>query len=233
MTLLTKVPGHFVSTLLLLAAPAARAAQVAGAVVLSDKWETRRAPKMEEEFVGDVRYSAGPSHFRSDWALFEHDKELWKVRGQVRLQRRLESGDTLTAYGDEGWFTPKGRRGELHARQAVRLERQAPERTLDTARGRRAEWREERVSLDTEVRVEGPRLEASADRADYELKAERLDLSGGRPALLKHPGWDGPSDDWRGALVADQASAWRAPRRLAAEGRVRGWLQFPRSRRPR
>lgn len=67
----------------------------------------------------------------------------------------------------------------------------------------------------------GPRVEFWADEARYEeLPDRRLTLTGGQAALRKR------DDDWSTALKADRFVATGSPRRVLAQGKVRGWIQF-------
>lgn len=214
-------------TLLLLAllSSPARAADVMGSVVSSKEWRVRRAPKREEEFVGDVRYEAGPNEFSSDWALFQHESKRWKARGRVVMRRTMDSGDLLTTRGDEASFDQTVGRGWMEAKKRVSFERKPADGTApDEAEAGRVEWagREEGTLLGG-VHLWGPRLEGWADRADFERAGEVMTLSGGRPVLVKG---EGLGTDWIGALKADTVSAKRTGRRVSARGRVNGWLEF-------
>lgn len=202
---------------------------VAGGVVQSDEWKVRRSPEKEEEFIGDVRYRGGENSFSADWALLRHGPQLWRARGRVRIERRMESGDLLVATGDEGLYDQKTGEGSLTSQKAVELRRTPPEGDADFATARRLEWTgKERAVLSGEVHAWGPRLEAWSDRARYDGDQGALRLSGGRPVLRKlEPAPGG----WTGAVKADEITAYRDGRRLLADGKALGWIEFPRQRR--
>lgn len=201
------------------------AADVMGSVVSSKEWRVRRAPKREEEFVGDVRYKAGPNRFSSDWALFQHEAKTWKARGRVVMVRTMDSGDVLTSKGEEASFDQNVGRGWLDSKKRVTFERAPADGSpADEAEAGRVEWsgREEGTLLGG-VHLWGPRLEGWADRADFEQAGEVMTLTGGRPVLVKG---EGLGADWIGALKADSVSAKRTGRRVSAKGKVTGWLEF-------
>ncbi|MDE2141686.1 MAG: hypothetical protein KGJ84_04670 [Elusimicrobia bacterium] len=82
-------------------------------------------------------------------------------------------------------------------------------------------WAAEEVAFASRACPWGPRAEFWADRARYEEdRGQRLTLTGGQAALRKR------DDDWSTALKADRFVATNSPRRVVADGKVRGWLQF-------
>ncbi|MFI5347320.1 MAG: hypothetical protein ACHQ51_13180 [Elusimicrobiota bacterium] len=82
-------------------------------------------------------------------------------------------------------------------------------------------WQAEEAAFAARACPWGPRVEFWADRARYEeLPDRRLTLDGGQAALRKR------DDDWSTALKADHFVATGYPRRITAQGKVRGWLQF-------
>jgi len=193
-------------------------------IVNSKEWKVRRAPEKEEEYIGDVSYRAGPTSLRADWALYRHAGDSWQARGRVRLEQRLSSGELVSAQGEEASFLPKTRRGSLTSREGVGFLRRPPEGEPDQGWAGRLDWEgQERISLTGGVRLWGPRYQAWAKRADYQESgpAPSLTLSGGRPVLRKLAG------EWLGAVKADRVTAFENPRRISAEGKARGWIQFP------
>lgn len=213
--------------LLLAAAAPAQNMPVAGGVVSSREWHVKRGAEKEEEFIGDVRYRTGATVIRSDWALFKHAAETWRLKGAVKVDRTLDSGDTAAARGDDAFFTMKDKSGWMTARDRVRFERAPADGTeADRALADRLEWKgRQRASLSGGVHLWGPRVEGWADRCDYDDATGELRFSGGRPVLRKFATWN-ESDDVAGALKADDVRAWQSKRRVEADGRVVGWLEF-------
>ncbi|MBI5629441.1 MAG: hypothetical protein HY921_01005 [Elusimicrobia bacterium] len=214
---------------LLLLAPA-RAGEArpraAGSVVQSDQWEVRRSPHREEEFTGNVRYQAGRSRLRSDWALFSHETELWTVRGHVRLEHRMLSGDRVTAEGDAGTYSLATKKGALTAESGIEFSRAPDSGEPDRGRADRLDWEGESfMQLSGKVHVWGPRLEAWADEAQGRADGRRLDLSGGRPVLLRS------GRSWQGAVKANHIAAWEPSAQssvegVSADGKAVGWICF-------
>lgn len=199
-------------------------------VVTSDEWVVRRSPVREDEFTGNVRYKAGPHRFESDWALFNHETELWKARGRIRLRRDFAEQGVLHAEGEESTFSQKTERGRLTGPKGATFRRETPELGADEGRAARLEWEgRERALLTGAVRTWGPRLESWSDSALYENAQRRLTLDGGRPVALKREGLGDP--DLRAAMQADRIVVRRDENgtdRLEGQGRARGWLVFPR-----
>jgi hypothetical protein len=82
-------------------------------------------------------------------------------------------------------------------------------------------WDAESAAFSARACPWGPRSEFWADHAHYEEFPERrLTLDGGQAALRKR------DDDWSTALKADRFVATGSPRRITAQGKVKGWLQF-------
>ena len=208
---------------LALAAAMPAGASSPAAVVKSREWVVRRGERKEEEFVGEVRYDAGPSHLASDWALFRHATREWTAKGRVALSREFSDGSRVEARGEKAVHDELGRRGRLEPRPGGEVEfaRFVPGQDPDLGRAGLVEWDgEDRALLTGGASVRGPRLELSADRAEYERPAGRLTLTGGRPVLRKVEG------EWITALKADQVTAYESPRRIEARGGVVGWLLF-------
>jgi hypothetical protein len=203
--------------------------RVAAGVISSQEWRVKRAggQAKEEEFTGEVRYRTGPNVVRCDWALYDHDKQVWRLRGHVATQRTLDSGDRVESSGDTGFFDADTKSGWMTARERVSFLRQPADGTQpDHGSAGRLEWRgRSRAWLEDRVRLWGPRADAWSERADYDDAGGELKLTGGRPVLRKHPAWDA-NDDWEGAVKADEVRAWQPQRRLAADGEVVGWLLF-------
>ena len=201
-------------------------ARTAGGVVRSDEWRVMRNPEKQEEFIGNVRYRSGASVMNGDWALYKHLPQTWQVKGNVKISHKLESGETLDALGDQGFMEQRTRAGWLRADDRVVLKRTPVEGQPDHARAKQAEWQGREVSVLTGlVHLWGPRLEAWADRAQYTQATSALLLTGGRPVVRKFPGWDA-KDEFSGAVKGDEVRAWRAEKKMSADGNVSGWLEF-------
>ena len=215
---------------LLLALPggvrAARpSSSAAGSVVRSKEWIVRRGASRQEEFVGEVRYDASSAHFSSDWALFRQESRDWRARGNVVLRKDLKDGDVVTARGEAVRYNEITRAGTLEPAPGARVEfaRAPADAEPDRGEGARLDWEGESwAALGGGVRVWGPRLQAWADSARYELAAKKLLLRGGRPVARKVDGDGG----WTTALKADEIDAPSSPRRIEARGGVKGWLVF-------
>lgn len=212
------------ATLLLLmtfAAPLGIASeQTPAAVVRSKEWKVVRSPHKEEEFIGDVRYKAGPTTMTADWALFRHETQTWQAKGHVRLDQRLRSGDLVQASGQRADYDQKTQKGSLtNGTELLHFTRTPLSGEPDHGEGRRLDWQgREQVSLVGDVHLWGPRLEAWAQRAVRQ--GPLLTLSGDRPVLHLLQG------DWTGAVKADTITAVERPDTLSADGKARGWLQF-------
>lgn len=213
------------SLLLALAlSPAADAATTAAGVVRSREWVVRRGEKREEEFVGDVRYESAGTKLTADWALYQHAAKSWKARGSIVVVRRLEDGTVLEAKGETATFAEDGRGGVLLPGPGgrVRFKRQPPDGTdPDLGEGDRLDWTStDSAVLSGSVRVSGPRADGWGDTATWNRATGAVTLAGGRPVLRKKEG------DWTLAIKAEETRATEAPRRIASQGKVRGWLQF-------
>ncbi|MDX6768586.1 MAG: hypothetical protein SF051_03580 [Elusimicrobiota bacterium] len=204
--------------------PAADAAPTAAGVVRSREWVVRRGEKREEEFVGDVRYESAGIKLTADWALYQHASKSWKARGSIVVVRRLEDGTVLEARGETASFAEDGRGGVLLPAPGgrVRFKRQPPDGSEpDLGEGDRLDWTDtDKAVLSGNARVSGPRADGWADTATWERATGAITLGGGRPVLRKKEG------EWTLAIKAEQVSATEAPRRVASQGKVRGWLQF-------
>ena len=231
-------PGLLLLALLARPCAAKDTGPVAGAAVSSREWKVRRGKdEKEEEFIGNVRYKAADTAFSSDWALYRHKADAWKARGRVKVARILSSGDTVEAKGDEGAFSKKTGKGTLTAKERVEFTRTPPAGEPDHGTAERMEWQgEDKATLIGSVHFWGPRLETWSDRADYEHPTGELTLTGGRPVLYKlgplaaaAPTEAEKKDDWVGAVKGDVIKAYDKPRRVSADGKTSGWINFPRS----
>jgi len=197
---------------------------VAGSVVQSREWIVHRGAHESEEFKGDVRYHAGPNVMRADWALYKHDGKTWNLKGHVRAERTLTSGDVVTAKGESAFYDGISRDGWLTGKDGVFLTRQPADGSApDHAVAGRLDWQGEKEAVLTgDVHAFGPRLESWSDKARYLAAGHETIFSGGRPVARKLFG------DWTGALKADEIKTYDSPRRMTADGRVVGWIEFPR-----
>lgn len=217
-----------------LLAPAGLAAQTPATVVASREWRVTREPERVEEFSGDVRYSAGPVKLWADWARFRHATQEWQARGRVRLERLLDSGERLSARGEEGRYSQRSGGGSLSGPRGVSFVLASPEGPPDEGHAGRASWEAGRaLILEGGVEVWGPRLTAAAGRADYDAVTGSLRLSQDRPMVLKREALAGGGKPWSGALQADEITALRPSRALSGRGRARGWVRLPREGRRR
>ncbi len=212
--------------LLAASARAAGPAAVAGSVVRSKEWVVRRGKSQEEEFIGDVRYSASKTLLSADWALYRHAEKDWKARGHVGLRKELAGGDVLEAQGEAAHFDEASQAGTLAPAPGSRVNfKRTPSDGTDADRGEgsRLKWEGDRAAtLEGRARVWGPRLEAWADAVRWQRPDRRLILRGGRPVLRKIEEEGG----WITALKADEVEATDSPRRIEARGGVVGWLVF-------
>lgn len=196
-------------------------AGVLGGLVSSREWKVRRAPEKEEEFIGDVRYRNAESAVAADWALYRHATQSWRARGHVGIEHKLPSGDKVSAKGSEATYDQRTRNGSLSSPERVEFTRTPLEGEPDHGVASRADWEgRERMTLAGLVHVWGPRLETWSDRAEFDHAAGTIRLTGGRPVLRKLEG------EWTGAVQADEVRASEKPRRLSAEGKARGWIEF-------
>lgn len=218
----------------LLSSPAAAQSRVAGGVVSSREWHVKRGEAKEEEFTGDVRYRTGASVVRCDWALYKHEPQTWQLRGHVSLDRKLDSGDRALVSGDQGFYDGIKKSGWVSAGDRVAFSREPADGSEpDRGTAKRLDFEGGRTArLSGDVRTWGPRADTWSDHADYDHGTGAMTLTGGRPVLDKKPGWDA-GDEWAGAVKADEVRTWRARRRVEAEGRVQGWLEFKNARRSR
>jgi lipopolysaccharide export system protein LptA len=200
---------------------------VVGGVVRSKEWVNRRAPHHEEEFVGDVSYTKGPSLLTSDWAIFRHEPQTWDARGHVRLKQLLGSGDRIEASGETAHYNQKTSHGWLLGPKGGRVSysRIPLEGAPDLGSAKRLDWEgQERSRLTGQVRVWGPRLALWGDQADYEASDGKLTVTGGRPVV--HVLQGDLRGDWTGAVQGDKVAAFDKPDRMQADGKTRGWIQF-------
>ena len=207
---------------LLLGFPSACGEQVAGGVISSKEWKVRRAPQKEEEFIGAVRYRSAASLLRADWALYKHESHDWQAKGNVNIEHKLTSGDTLRGRGDEAFYNDKNRAGSMLARRLVEFSRTPPSGDPDYGRAKSARWNDDHVIVSEQVHLWGPRLKLWSSRADYDRRNSELTLSGGRPVLQKLEG------SWTGAVKADKITAWDKSKKMAADGKTHGWIRFKR-----
>ena len=204
---------------------AQNAGPVAGGVVSSKEWKVHRGAQKEEEFSGNVRYRNEANTFSSDWALYQHASDIWNARGHVQAEHRMESGDLLQARGDKGYFNRKSESGNMTAKNGVDFTRIAVKGGPDYGHSGRLEWEgREKISLIDHVRTWGPRMESWSDRADYSDSAQQITLTGGRPVAHKIEG------EWTGAVKGDVIKAWKLARRMQADGKTKGWIEFPQNK---
>ncbi len=209
------------------AVPARAASAVAGSVVSSKEWKVRRGEQKEEEFIGDVRYRSGATIFNADWALFKHASQSWRAKGRVKVEHLLESGDDLVAHGDEAVYDQVSQKGTMTAKKDVTFDRTPRDEETDHGRADRVEWSgKDQIAAIGSVRLWGTRMLTWSDRADFANDERTLKLTGNRPVLVKLAGFDPTSSDWVGALQGDTITSYETPRRLTADGRARGWLDF-------
>ncbi|HAH07079.1 MAG TPA: hypothetical protein DCM05_11270 [Elusimicrobia bacterium] len=212
--------------LLLLACPVSseEKGSLVGTTVRSKEYVIRRAPRKQEEFIGEVSYRHGIRSVSAEWALFDHDAESWKSRGRIRAEDRLKDGSVLVLTGEEASHSLKTGLGELRPMEGGRvlLTRTAGGFDAGQASARRLRWDEKAgtVRLLEDVRVESAFGDASARSALYRRSDRSMTLTGGRPfAAPRQPGWTA-------AVQADEIRATEQPEVLSASGTVRGWLHF-------
>lgn len=211
---------------------------LAGAVVQSKEWAIRRTPDKEEEFIGNVSYSGGGSIIHSDWALFQHATELWKIRGKIKASHRFTNGNLLEAFGEKGAYDMKTQKGSIlpAPNQPLRFTRKSDDGEYDQGEAGRMEWEgRKRLSLISDVHLWGERLELRAGRADLDGLSNSVHLTGGRPFLRN------TEEKWSGAVKADDIYASEGSalsksgaksRRITADGKVQGWIYFKRTETP-
>jgi|GEM_PF-1402662 hypothetical protein len=203
-----------------------------GSVVRSKEYVVRRAPRKQEEFIGEVRYRREDRKFSSDWALCDHDARQWRARGNVRAESRWEEGGTVLLEGQDAVHDERTGLGRLigaSSRDFVTLTRSGPLKTgmatllgSDKARARRLEWDEpaRTATLIGDVRLFGPHGDAEAEQALYRHDDRSLTLSGRRPYVAPR------EKEWSAAAQAETIRAASEPRTLRAEGAVKGWIHF-------
>ena len=209
----------------LAAAPASEPAAhpVVGGLVRSREWLIRRAPRREEEFLGDVSYRSGPDFFQSDWALFRHETQSWQARGQVRMEHLFVSGDRVDVRGQRAEFDQGSGRGQLLPAPGERITftRRPAAGEPDHGSAGRVDWQgRSLIHLEGGIRVWGPRLDLRGGRGVYASESGELKVSGGRPVLRVLEG------DWTGAVQADVVTGRRDPDSLRADGKATGWIRF-------
>lgn len=205
-------------------APAGEKSSLVGTTVRSREYVIRRAPRKQEEFIGDVAYRRGDRSVKADWALFDHEAESWRSRGRLRAEDQLKDGSLLALEGEEAAHSLQSGLGELKPKEGGRvlLTRTASGFAAGHASARRLLWDEKAgtVRLLDDVRVESAFGDASARSALYRHADRSLTLTGGRPfAAPRQPGWTA-------AVQADAIRATEQPEVLSASGTVRGWLHF-------
>lgn len=212
---------------LFLAATAVYAAKapnpLASSLVSSDEVRIRRSPTKLEEFVGHVRYRARSNLMQADWALYDHADQRWSARGNVLTEHRFLNGDRLQIKGDRVVYDMVSERGELFGPKGkpVALTRIGEDGLRDFGAAERLEWEgKNRLALVGETHFWGAKLESWSDRADLKPARKTLELTGGRPVLRNFEG------SWIGAIKAEQITALDDPRRIKADGKVRGWIEF-------
>ena len=197
---------------------------LAGTVVRSKEYVVRRSPHKVEEFIGDVYYRSGDRQIRSDWAEFDHQSQLWKLRGHIDGLLRLKDGTLVQLWGEQAEHSEKTGRGWLREKDAehpVRFEH-GEGSDIDRGTAERLEWDEKasRAWAKGNVHVWGERGEAEAEVAEYHHDERLLTLTGRRPVIIHH------EPKWSGALQADHVRALEGERRLQGDGRVQGWIVF-------
>lgn len=209
-----------------LAPPAAavEAPRTAGAVVMSDEWIIRKE-KGEEEFKGNVRLDQGPDALRAGWALYDKGRGLWKARGDVRATRTDDQGGTAEVQGDEGSYRLADRSGELTGRplrfsRSFKDEAGAGHRWDGSAAKAAYDGKAATLRLSGGVHLRGDGMELRSKEAFYERAAGRVTFTEGRPVARVE------RERFSGALQAVSLTVADSPRRLRAEGGVRGWLHF-------
>jgi hypothetical protein len=196
---------------------------LARALVKSEEWIVRRSPRKEEEFVGDVSYWKGPTSFRADWALFEHETKTWRVRGKIRALHHFRTGDRLEVLGEKAYYDLSKEKGWLSgpAGKPVSFSRTTDDGRKDEGTAGKLEWEGSRkLRLVDGVHVAGSDRELWSERAEGDVRGRSLLFEGGRPVLKF------TSETWLGTLKADQIRAWDQPRAVTADGRATGWLIF-------
>lgn len=212
---------------LLLASPlhAEQGQPLAGAFVKSDRWEVNRQEgRKVEEFSGNVSYRREGRTLNADWASFDHVRRRWRAKGRVRAVQLTETGETVTAEGEEALHDMDTGQGRMHGEGGVRVRRVFPDgRPPEDATARRLEWDEKAKTfwLVGDVRLKDERGQARSDRAVYMHDERATDLEGGRPVLSAR------DPKWTAAVQADRIKGASSPRRITADGKTRGWLHFP------
>ncbi|MFA6029003.1 MAG: hypothetical protein WC969_04015 [Elusimicrobiota bacterium] len=219
--------------LLCLPAAAEEGSPLVGTVVRSREYVVRRAPRKQEEFIGDVRYRRATRSFRADWALFDHLSQFWRLRGAIRGEEHYDDGGLLGLEGQEAVHDLRTGLGSMRGKDEtdpVVVTRGGPLRVSlptplegDRAVGRVLVWDEKSrtARLSGSVRVEGLYGDAAAEEALYRHEDRTLTLSGGPPYVAPR------EKGWSAAAQADLIRATSEPRRLRAEGGVHGWIHFP------
>ena len=194
------------------------------AVVRSKEWVVRRGKQKEEEFIGDVRYQSAGTQLTADWALYRHGPKDWNAKGKVKVRKELSNGDLIEARGEQARYDETARAGRLEPAPGKRVSfarTPAEGGPPDEGEGDRLSWEgEDAALLSGRARGWGPRAEFWSDEARWTARDRSLRLSGHRPVLHKLEG------EWTIALKADRIQATDSPRRIAADGSVRGWIYF-------
>ncbi|MHB2026442.1 MAG: hypothetical protein ACYCPQ_07370 [Elusimicrobiota bacterium] len=193
-------------------------------IVQSQEWTVHRGTSESDEFTGDVHYKAGPDSASADWALYDRNAQTWQAKGHVAAERKLVSGDIVDARGDEAFSDEKTRDGWLIGKPGVTIVRRPKDGgPPDHAYAKRLDWKgREKATLTGSVHSFGPRLETWSNTVEYLSAPKQTVLSGGRPVAHKLFG------EWTGAVKGNIIRAFNSPRRMTADGKVIGWIEFPR-----
>lgn len=206
-----------------LSATARAADPLASSLVSSDEVRIRRSPTKIEEFIGHVRYRARSNLMQANWALYDHATQVWSARGALLAEHRFINGDRLQVMGDRASYNMASQRGELLGPRGkpVDLLLTGADGQKDFGSAGRLEWQgRNRISLLDSAHFWGAKIESWADRADLAPAERSIKLTGGRPVLRNFDG------AWAGAVKADRITALDGPRRINADGGVRGWIEF-------
>lgn len=206
--------------------------KLAGLVVRSEDYAIRRGQDVVEEWTGKVSYRHQGREFYSDWAERRHSDDRFHARGRVRGVWKFKDGTVIEAAGEDAVHDGKKNAGRLTpgAGKLLAFERRAPglpepdrgesrEMTWDVPAGK--------LRLEGDVRTWGPSGRSWSDRAEYDLGSKTLALSGSRPVLVSGAAaLRADREDWNGAVQAERIEASDRPRRVEAQGRVKGWIVF-------
>lgn len=215
--------------LLVLQTPAAQAQvdrkKLAGSVVRSEEWVVHRGADTIEEWTNKVSYRNQGREFQADWAERRHTEERWRARGNIRTSWTLADGTVLKARGNEARHEGVGNTGLMKplSGRMLEFERKLPtEVEPDRGESRELSWdlAKHRILMKGDVRTWGPSGRSWSQQADYDTEKRTLLLTGQRPVLVSG------AKDWNGAVQAEIIEANDRPGRVAAQGKVRGWIVF-------